>query len=308
MSEKYDDESAFFDIVNGKKDSSSNSPRPRPIQGASVRPNIDDEYFIRKANEKADANRWVGGVSPVYSKTIENPENVKREEAMTELVAKLAENSLKKRRSDIEFSSVQSRIGWQVQRQLEIEAFVAKREIEKKKMEKRKFLVKKVVAAALAVVMTAGIGTLVVKGDDIKEYVVQESTFHSAESCLIDNAKFLIKNSKLGGYDDNLGRFVVFDNKKEDYKALTSNGIEAIYTYKKVLGEEEFAKYIQTRVYNNGENAYHYKDFANYLEVNGFANEEEFFKAAREEIIKLYEEGGIIRMESGHSNASRGGK
>lgn len=314
-----DDVDAFVNVLNKRateeepKEEKEN-PEAKMVTDKAVKKEdlTSDTAIFDTVNENAkakmtDGERWSGRQSRMYvpRKKKDSESDTDDELAIIRLTNDYVSKSVKARKEE---EKLTREIAFKARREAEKKRVIARDNKRRREMEKKRIRNKRIAAGIITATLLTGLVIGVTKGDEISAYVEKQSTTHTAISYLESNARLIIKNNKIGGYDTNLDRFVIFDNDIRDYQSLTSNGIEAIYTYRHVLGEEEFAKYIKTRTYTDTKGTHYYKDFEDYLKVNGFDSVESFEKAAREVIYEMYKNGEIILMTTGYNTPRRGGK
>ncbi len=171
------------------------------------------------------------------------------------------------------------------------------KKIEDKNQKRRR---RKVIGIILA--SAIGISALSVVIPKISEDIKDEWDYQSGKSILDSNAYLMIENSHLGGFDENRN-FIMFDNTPEEYEKLGIKEDHSVYIFGEIIGQEsgrnfeeneEFIDFLHSLKYTDAEgNIKRYKDFEDFLQVNGYKDKKEWLAESRDTIIERYRGGGI---------------
>lgn len=168
---------------------------------------------------------------------------------------------------------------------------------QKRKVERKKSIRVKACAFALLALLGTAAFVAIEHGDDISTAIEERQDFNTAVKILNNNIMMVFHARRLAdGY-------ILNDNTMQQYKDLNITTIEEVYMYKYEASicmsknfEEEFDKLIKSVSYYDEErNICFYTSFENFLEVNGFT-EEEFKQIAKNNIIKNYRLGKIMPL------------
>lgn len=163
---------------------------------------------------------------------------------------------------------------------------------ERKKYVERKDMIKRlIIAGSIVGTLITGLAIKVNYSDDIAAYFQKQEDISEVKSKLRTKAMIELLRYDLAISDSSSYQvYTVRNNTVDSYKILGISNFEDVYIYRTILPEEEFNKFIKAVSYVDENGTHYYRDYQQFLDINGYFDYKDFENAAEIKLAEMHVE------------------